>query len=166
MKQRPLSWIDYGRKFIGLKEIKGPKHNGIILGWLSDLKAWWKDDETPWCGTYIAHCLKEQGIEVPTHWYRALDYMNKGTLLPGPAYGCVAIKGRKGGGHVTFIVGITPTGKLVGMGGNQNDMVCYATFNKSDFDQFRWYGTQKLPLKERYELPVITNVTSSKVTES
>ncbi|MGE9658889.1 hypothetical protein ACQP6C_10405 [Snodgrassella alvi] len=48
-----LSWISEARKHIGLREIKGAKHNPTILAWLKYNKestAWWRDDETPWCG--------------------------------------------------------------------------------------------------------------------
>ena len=54
---KELSWISEARKCIGLREIKGTKHNPTIIKWLDDMgkyskesTAWWRDDETPWCG--------------------------------------------------------------------------------------------------------------------
>ena len=118
------------------------------------------------CGTYVAHCLQTAGVTFPRHWYRALDYLNYGTRLIQPAYGCVAVKQRKGGGHVCFVVGQTKEGKLVCLGGNQNDMVCYALYDKKGFEAFMWYGKTSNPAKERYNLPILSNVSATAVTEA
>lgn len=160
-----LPWIQEAKKHVGLKEIKGSKHNLIILGWLLRLKAWWANDETAWCGVFVAFCLQSVDIKVPKNWMRALDYLNYGTKLNAPAYGCVAVKSRVGGGHVGFVVGKTPSGKIVVLGGNQSDMVCYALYDESEF-QYRWYGYASQPAEHRYTLPVLTNITKTNVTES
>ena len=75
------------------------------------------------------------------------------------------LKTRNGGGHVTFVVGKTKDGKLVCLGGNQNNMVNYAVYSASVFDEFRWYGRGTRPLDGRYNLPIL-NVTATKVTEA
>ncbi|WOE32733.1 TIGR02594 family protein [Acinetobacter sp. SAAs470] len=161
-----LDWIAEARKHVGLREIKGIQHNKTIIKWLEDLKAWWRDDETAWCGVFTAHCLQSAGVKYPKHWYRALDYLNSGTRLTKPAYGCIAVKTRAGGGHVCFVVGRDKkTGKLVCLGGNQSDSVCYALYNESDFT-FMWYGKTSKPADHRYDLPTITGVTATKVTEA
>lgn len=183
-----LSWIAEARKHIGLKEVKGVKHNPTIIQWLKDLKAFWSDDETAWCGVFVAHCLQYAGMtrsninsrsknyikgtptkpnEYPFNWYGALDYIKEGGVkLTKPAYGCVAVKTRKGGGHVAFVVGKTKNGKLVCLGGNQSDMVCYALYDPADFAEFRWYGKTTKPSSFRYDLPVLSGVTATKVTEA
>lgn len=169
MSQFPeLAWIAEARKHIGLREIKGPKHNLTIVGWLKALKAWWTDDETPWCGTFIAHCLQTAGVKYPKNWFRALAYADTayGAKLKKPAYGCVAVKTRQGGGHVCFVVGRDlRTGKLVCLGGNQSDMVCFALYAESDFEAFMWCGQTSQPAQHRYELPVLSGVTATKVSE-
>ena len=48
------SWLKIARSYEGLKEIPGPRHNQTIIRWLGKLKAWWSDDETPWCGVFVA----------------------------------------------------------------------------------------------------------------
>lgn len=183
-----LAWIAEARKHVGLKEIKGSKHNPTIVQWLKDLNSAWLDDETAWCGTFIAHCLQAAGFtrgnvnsrkvgwkgekagagKYPLNWYGALDYSREGGVkLSKPAYGCVAVKSRVGGGHVTFIVGRDKkTGKLVGLGGNQSDMVCFALYAESEFSHFMWYGKTGQPAAGRYDLPVLTGVTREKVTEA
>ena len=166
MSQLPeLKWIAEARKHIGLKEIKGSKHNPTILSWLQRLKAWWHEDESAWCGTFVAYCLDMAGVPFPKHWYRALDYLNYGTKLYKPAYGCVAVKKRKGGGHVCFVVGTTEEGKLVCLGGNQNDGVCFGFYDPSDFE-FRWYGKSSVPALYRYNLPILKGSDNKPVTEA
>ena len=160
-----LDWIKTGKELVGTIEIKGSRHNKIIVNMLKYLGAWWNDDETPWCGVFTAYCLKKNGIVIPKHWYRALDYKNYGNKLTKPAYGCIAIKTRNGGGHVTFVVGKTKDGKLVCLGGNQNNMVNYAVYSANVFDEFRWYGRGTRPLESRYNLPIL-NVSATKVTEA
>lgn len=50
-KQTELPWLVEAFEHMGLREIKGPKHNAEILKWLDALGAWWKNDEEAWCGT-------------------------------------------------------------------------------------------------------------------
>lgn len=167
VKTNDLAWMIEAKKHIGLKEVSGKAHNPTILNWLKSLGAWWSEDETAWCGTFIAHCLKVAGVKYPKHWYRALDYVNYGSKLTKPAYGCVAIKTRQGGGHVCFVVGRDEkTRKLVCIGGNQSNMVCYALYAESDFQEFRWYGMTDRPADKRYNLPIMTGVTATKVSEA
>lgn len=162
-----LAWMIEAKKYIGLREIVGKQHNKTILGWIKSLGGWFTDDETPWCGTFVAHCLKVAGVAYPKHWYRALDYVNYGTNLVKPAYGCVAIKTRKGGGHVCFVVGRDQkTGKLVCIGGNQGNAVSYALYSDADFQEFRWYGKTSKPADFRYRLPVLSGVSATKVSEA
>lgn len=165
--QPELAWLVEAFEHVGLKEVKGPNHNTEILKWLDTLGAWWKNDEEAWCGTFVAWCLKKAGVKYPKHWYRALDYLNYGTKLSKPAYGSVAIKTRKGGGHVCFVVGRDEkTGKLVCLGGNQNDQVCLALYDEQDFVEFRWYGKTPNPLANRYQLPEYNGVKAQAVAEA
>lgn len=166
-----LAWMVEAEKHKGIKEIGTSNSSPIIDSWvmvLSNSKvvpAWLKGQA--WCGTFVAHCLKKAGVKYPKYWYRALDYLNYGTKLSKPAYGCVAIKSRVGGGHVCFVMGRDKkTGKLVCLGGNQSNSVCYALYNESDFEQFRWYGLTGSPAASRYTLPIYTNVTATGVTEA
>lgn len=156
------AWIVEATKHIGLKEIVGPKHNPTIISWIKNLGGWFTDDETPWCGTFIAQCLKETGRGVPKHWYRALAYESYGAKLVKPAYGCIGVMSRTGGGHVTFIVGETKDGKyLVGLGGNQSNAVNLMKFEKSRFTAFVWAsydnGVLSSPYPDRYNLPKYDN---------
>ena len=153
-----LPWIKEARSLVGLREIVGPKHSPRILQWLVQLGAAWNDDETPWCGTFVAHCLSTAGRPVPKHWYRAKAYAEGyGTLLKKPAYGCVAVKSRVGGGHVFFVVGELEDGSLVGLGGNQGNQVSLARFSRDSVIAYVWpphpNGVPSVPSVDRYVLP-------------
>lgn len=142
-KHTKPSWIVEAESHVGLKEIKGAKHNPKIVEWLKSLKAWWFDDEQPWCATFTSHCLKATGHVVPKEWYRAKSFLNWGKKLSYPAYGSIAVKSRKGGGHVTFIVGQDAKGNLLGLGGNQGDAVNINAYTKADFEGFFWPADAK-----------------------
>ena len=98
----------FGEYFKGVTEIPGPRHNSKILGWLQKLRAWWADDETPWCGVFVAHCMQESGLPLPRFWMRATDWLNWGAKLAAPVAGCVVVFQRPGGGHVGFVTGPFP----------------------------------------------------------
>lgn len=153
------AWLDEGFRYVGLREIPGKSHNKTITKWLISLKAWWTDDETPWCGTFVAWCLKSAGLVPPVHWYRAKAYSDYGTPVPVVAsqipFGAICIKSRTGGGHVFFAVGRSADGKTIyGLGGNQSNMVNITAFPINGIDAVRWpAGATNAP---RNELPITT----------
>lgn len=141
-------WLVIARQSLGLAEIPGKDTAPAISRWLIELKAWWRDDETPWCGTFVAHCFREAGIELPQHWYRARAWLDWGSplystepSLDHAAIGCVAVFERKGGGHVGFVVGLDRRGNLMVLGGNQGNRVSIAAFPPERVLGYRWpYG--------------------------
>lgn len=155
MALKELDWIKSAREKIGIREIKGAKHSPKIIQWLKNLRSAWKDDETPWCGTYVAECLRDAGIRYPSTWYRARDYLNMPVKLNQPAYGCIVVFERKGGGHVGFCVGKDKAGNLMILGGNQGDAVNIKPFSKDRVLGYRWASTYPLP--ERFNLPILTS---------
>lgn len=132
------AWLAAARKYIGLAEIPGKDHSPVISGWLRKLKAWWTDDETPWCGVFVAACMREVGVALPQHWYRAKGWLDWGVTLSAAAVGCVVIYERKGGGHVGFVVGQDQNGNLMTLGGNQGNRVSVLPFDRSRAIGFRW----------------------------
>lgn len=157
-KQVDLPWITEARKFVGLTEIPGKQHNPTIVNWLSTLRAWWSDDETPWCGTFVAHCCREAGRDVPANWFRALAWQDAGTRLSTPAFGCIAVFSRVGGGHVGFVVGRDRQGNIMVLGGNQGNKVSIARFDPARVTAYVWPsegGTNKSPARERFNLPYL-----------
>ena len=130
------AWLIEARVHMGTKEVRGSRHNAKIISWVKKLGGWFTDDETPWCGTFVAYCMKMAGYQPTKHWYRAKDWQNFG-LSCQPKVGAIAIFGRKGGGHVGFVVG--QSGKnLYILGGNQSNAVNIMPLAKSRCIGFRW----------------------------
>lgn len=164
-----LPWIAEARSHIGLREVKGLQHNPTILRWLERMpkfdgaaKAWWADDETPWCGLFIGYCLGVTGRHVVREWYRAKAWESPElTRLDMPAYGCLVTFTRSGGGHVGFVVGRDQRGNLMVLGGNQGDAVNIRPFARSRVTGYYWPsssdGTRSRPLKGRYVLPELNS---------
>lgn len=168
---KELAWIEKARSYIGTKEIPGrASHNKTLLAMLNKMgdystesKAWWHDDETPWCGLFTGFCLGESGRYVVKDWFRASAWNSPNmTKLSKPAYGCVVTFTRQGGGHVGFVIGEDASGNLLVLGGNQSDQVKVSAFPKSRVTGYYWPSiwdnktksfTKSEPSPERYNLP-------------
>lgn len=133
------AWFAKAKEYLGLKEIPGKRHNSTILSWLERLGAWWRDDETPWCGVFVAHCMREAGLSVPQHWMRAKAWADYGANLRAShvAPGAILVFARQGGGHVGFYVGEDATYYYV-LGGNQSNSVNVAKIAKARCIAIRW----------------------------
>lgn len=144
-------WLDIATRLIGIREVRGPAHNGFIAkGWARLGARWFNDDETPWCGFLVGHCIDAAGLPIPRGglFARAKAWLDWGKSSQ-PVLGAVAVFGREGGGHVGFLVGESATCFYV-LGGNQANAVSIAPIAKSRALGFRWpaslpAGTTKLP---------------------
>ncbi|QHJ79853.1 MAG: hypothetical protein [Caudoviricetes sp.] len=147
-------WVAEGRKLIGLHEIKGPQHAPEVVQMWKDIKRGGiKDDETPWCAAFVGAMLERVGIK-SSRFESAASYLNWGFKLPNPAYGCVVVFTRDGGGHVGFCVGQTANGDLLILGGNQSDAVNIKAFKRDRVSGYVWkYEMGEFP-KENYNLPI------------
>jgi uncharacterized protein (TIGR02594 family) len=133
------SWLKIARSYDGLKEIPGPLHNQTIIRWLGKLKAWWSNDEAPWCGVFVAHCIKEAGLPYPKLYMRAKAWAEYGSLLRRDrlATGAILVFDRAGGGHVGFYVG-EDAGHYFVLGGNQDNAVNVMKLGKTRLVASRW----------------------------
>lgn len=127
------SYIILARSFIGQKEISGPRYNPWIRSlWALDMWIWGNngdDGSKPWCGAFCAHCFRSNNYSPPKKYWRALEWREWGDDAGGPAHGAVAVMVRDGGGHVTFVTGISPDGShFLGLGGNQGNKVSEVWF--------------------------------------
>jgi uncharacterized protein (TIGR02594 family) len=156
------TWMSEARKHIGLKEIKGTGTNMTIKSWLSNLRAWWSDDETPWCGTFVASCMKAAGYPLPKHWYRAKDWLNWGVDIGSACFGCIVVFDRRGGGHVGFVVGKDKQGRLMILGGNQGDAVSVAPFDTARVIGYR----MPVGVMSRITLPLMVSADLSSTNEA
>ncbi|RKJ83779.1 TIGR02594 family protein [Aeromonas veronii] len=143
-----MRWIIEARKFLGLKEIKGSQHAQAILDmWKAIKRGGIKDDETPWCAAFVGACLEQVGIQ-STRFESAKSYLDWGAKLNAPVLGCVVVFTRTGGGHVGFVVGKSPAGNLLVLGGNQSDEVNIREFPLTRVTGYRWPQGEPLPAGE------------------
>lgn len=149
-------WIAYGRTKIGQREIVGPKHNSwIASGWAKLGAKWFNDDETPWCGFFVADCLNAAGLPYPKEFPRAKSYATFGAPCPAQL-GAIGVKSRTGGGHVFFIVGETPDKRSFKvLEGNANNMVRIGDIPKSAVTDIRWPAGAAMPARSAVYLPTL-----------
>lgn len=140
-----LPWITTARSKIGAKEIVGPNHNSwIVESWQKLGASWYNDDETPWCGLFVAWALNAAGIRYPKNFPAAKSFATYGTAV-SPRYGAIAVKARQGGNHVFFIVGETEDRQYFkALGGNQSNAVNIMDIRKSDVTNIRWPAGQAI----------------------
>lgn len=134
-------WIKVARSLIGTKEIPGPSHNTFISkGWARLKAGWFNDDETPWCGFFVAHCMDAAGLPYPAkgEFARAASWATYGVACPAQV-GAIGVKKRAGGNHVFFIVGETADKRFFkALGGNQGNAVSIIDIAKADVFAIRW----------------------------
>lgn len=140
-----LKHVAVARSYIGIHEIKGPKHEAKILEWWKLAHTTFTDDETPWCAGFVSGILEEAGyVSARTGWARG--YLKWGTKLSGPAYGSIAVLERgPTSGHVAFVVGRDKFGNLMLLGGNQSDAVNIKAFDPKRVLSYRWPSELALP---------------------
>ena len=131
-------WFRIARRHIGTTEFPGKSTHPTILRWLVLLRAWWRDDETPWCGAFVGAALHEAGVEVPKRWFRARSWLDWGEPLAAPCRGAVVVFERGGAGHVGFVAGVDGEGRIMTLGGNQRNGVNVAPFDPQRVLGYRW----------------------------
>lgn len=160
-------WLKKARTCIGQKEIPGSKHNPWIVSLWRRMGAAIRDDETPWCGTFVALIMKKSGFKPPKKWMAARSWNNWELEIEEPVPGCIVAfwRGSRNGwrGHVGFVDHVTPSGMLAVLGANQRDMVRISSFYpkghpKSRVLSYRWPAGVPIPKgaipvgREEYEL--------------
>ena len=132
-------WLTIAKSYQGVREIAGPRHHPTIMGWLRRLGSWIKDDETPWCGTFVAAVMQEAGLPFPREFPRAKAWADYGAnLRPSHlAPGAILVFSRNGGGHVGYYVGEDATAYHV-LGANQSNAVNVMRIAKARCIATRW----------------------------
>lgn len=154
-------WVTVARALIGTREIVGPQHNSwISKGWARLGAGWFNDDETPWCGYFVAHCMDAVGLPYPKggRFASAAAWGDYG-MSASPQLGAIGVKKRKGGNHVFFIVGETADRAFYkALGGNQGNCVSIIDIRKSDVFAVRWPAGVPQP---HIPLPVMARGTTN-----
>lgn len=156
-------WLEEARKHIGTREIPGEKHEPKILQWWKAIKrSGIQSDEVPWCAAFVGGCLEAVGV-VSSRYESAKSYLTWGVPLSKPTLGCVVVFERQGGGHVGFVVGEDPKGRLMVLGGNQGNVVSIAPFDRSRVAGYRWPAPVSIQL---LPLPLILSAAQSSTHEA
>ena len=117
----------------------GKKHNKRVLKYHATSSGKYKNDEVPWCGSFVNWVMLEAGYTKTVKYpERAKAWRKFGKSVSQPTLGSIAVKTRKHGGHVTFVIGKSKDGKyLYCLGGNQGNAVSIRKYKKSVFTDFR-----------------------------
>lgn len=149
-----LPWLQTAFNLIGTREKLGRRSEEAILGWAHDLDMLsYKDDDIPWCGLFVAHCVGSQlqDESLPNIPLRALAWKNFGisaTLTLGAVMvfwrGSLTSKL----GHVGFYWAEDDDAFHI-LGGNQSNAVSVTRIAKNRLVQARWPKT----------VPMISSIT-------
>ncbi len=138
-----MPWIDAAYSLIGTQEKPGQGSNEAILGWAEDLEITsYNDDDIPWCGLFVAHCVGSQLPEefLPTNPLGARKWKDFGYEV-SPRFGAVMVfwRGSPDGwkGHVGFYWAEDDDAYHV-LGGNQSNSVSVTRISKSRLISARW----------------------------
>lgn len=145
-------WLELARADVGVRETLGPNDAPWIRRMWAALSGSWLLGQ-PWCGGAAARWMQLAGLPIPKNYFRAKAWLDWGTPQAVPAVGSVVVFERVGGGHVGFVVGKTPKGLLLVLGGNQNDQVKVSAFDPSRVSGYRW--PPGLPAPYPNPLPVL-----------
>ncbi|MCH2045117.1 MAG: TIGR02594 family protein, partial [Saprospiraceae bacterium] len=135
------NWIKVAEGELGVKEIVGSAHNPRVVEYHSTTGGW-KDDETPWCASFVTWVMKKAGVDggFGTAWANSWKNFGKATDGNKPAYGAVGVLAR----HVGFVVGKQGNHILL-LGGNQGNMVKISKYSVSKFVAFRFPNSYDIP---------------------
>lgn len=145
------NWLTLARTYIGTREIVGPKHSSTIMGWIKGMGAKVlgiavADDETPWCGTFMAWIMKQSGHQPPKVAVRASAWDAFGVPTSKAYLGAVVRFQRPGGGHVALLTGVSKDGRLMRvLGGNQGNAVTETWIEKGRCVAIRWPASVAAP---------------------
>ncbi|THB70466.1 MAG: TIGR02594 family protein [Gammaproteobacteria bacterium] len=141
-----LPWLETAYNLIGTQEQPGAGSNEAILGWAEDLEITsYNDDDIPWCGLFVAHCVGSQMPEevLPNNPLGARQWEKFGNEV-SPCLGSVMVfwRGSRDGwkGHVGFYWAEDDSAYHI-LGGNQSNSVSVTRVAKDRFLSARWPDT-------------------------
>lgn len=142
------------RALSGTAEIPGPQSNPLILAWRDEIAnkypairpnvSWYVNDDTAWCGLFVAYCIMKGGyrpVEAPLY---ALNWRTFENELDEPCLGALLVFVRPGGGHVGFYEGEDASTYHV-RGGNQSNTSNVARIKKDRLVATRWPSILEIP---------------------
>ncbi len=141
-----LPWLEEAHMLLGVQERPGRDSNQTILDWAEDLRITaYDDDDIPWCGLFVAHCVGSQMTEepLPTNPLGARQWADFGGEI-SPQMGAVMVfwRGSPDGwkGHVGFYWAEDDEAYHI-LGGNQSNSVSITRLAKNRLLSARWPDT-------------------------
>jgi uncharacterized protein (TIGR02594 family) len=142
-------------QYLGIREVKGESNNPAIMDMAKGLGVAniYTNDDMSWCALFINHLIRITGkpaVDTNGDKYnllRALWMANWGNAVAAgdEKLGDVVVINREGGGHVFLYIAKTPTGNIIGLGGNQGDSVSFSEFDRSRVKAVRRFYATGLP---------------------
>lgn len=135
-------WMAEAARLYGLREGAGAADNPEIINFAKVLDIPYANDEVPWCGLFVGHCIGATLPQepLPTGLLSARSWTTLGSRTE-PRVGAVMVFWRKSPdaweGHVGFYAGQRGSQFLI-LGGNQNDSVSYAWQPRANLLGARW----------------------------
>jgi uncharacterized protein (TIGR02594 family) len=132
------AWMNVAVRELGVSEKPGDDHERRIVSYHAATTLGAKDDETPWCSSFVNWCLAATGI-TGTRSAAARSWLTWGRQATEEDWGAVAIFRRGSGwqGHVGFNVGVAGS-RVLCLGGNQGNRVSVAAYPQMDLLDLRW----------------------------
>lgn len=140
-----MPWLIEARRLMGTKEVAGKANSPVIMDWAEQLDIWYPNDEVPWCGLYVAHCIGSSlpREPLPSNPLGARNWSSWGDACE-IVDGAVASfwRGSKSGwlGHVGIVTGQTKSTIEI-IGGNQSNMVSVIQMPRERLLATRWPKT-------------------------
>lgn len=134
-----IPWMAEAGAIMGLHE---GRDTSRLRAWFDRSVAWFDPREVPWCGAFVATCLRkwQPDIQIPANPLGARNWIAFGKNC-APVFGSVMVfwRGSPGGwqGHVGFNHGEDATHFHI-LGGNQSNAVTVTRIAKSRFITARW----------------------------
>jgi uncharacterized protein (TIGR02594 family) len=138
-----LPWLHCAQHLKGTQEVGGSGSNPTILQWAKDQEMpFYTDDDIPWCGLFVAHCISSQLVNepLPSAPLQARAWRTFGQQCT-PQLGAVMVFWRESveshKGHVGFYWSEDDDTYHI-LGGNQSNSVTVAKLAKSRLLCARW----------------------------
>ena len=135
-------WFMEAQRLLGTREAPGAANNPVIMDWADDLDLHYPGDDVPWCGLFVAHCMRV-GAPLDPQGFNRLGARNWGIFgnPTTPQLGAILTfwRGSRAGwkGHVGFYAGEDADAYVV-LGGNQSNAVTRTRIAKDRLLEARW----------------------------